>query len=133
MHLNLYIYNFYKCVLDGYNTTIFAYGQTGCGKSYTMQGTLVPLIQKGLTSHGIEHIFEAISVSENTKYLVLASYLEIYNEEVHDLLGLDVKQKLEVKENADTGVCVPGNRNRLSDCFFCVFNASITIAFLLIE
>ena len=53
-----------------------------------------------------DHIFETIQVSEGSKYLVHASYLEIYNEEVRDLLGKDIKQRLELKEHPEKGVYV---------------------------
>ena len=55
-----------------------------------------------------DHIFETITVSAGAKYLVLASYLEIYNEEIRDLLGKDVKAKLDLKEHPDRGVYVQG-------------------------
>ncbi|XP_075229690.1 osmotic avoidance abnormal protein 3-like [Lycorma delicatula] len=93
-------------VLEGYNSTVFAYGQTGCGKSFSMQGVQEPASQRGIIPRAFEHIFEAISLVENVKYLVLASFLEIYNEEIRDLLGNDNKKKLELKENADRGVYV---------------------------
>lgn len=73
-----------------------------------MQGIPQPLAQRGIIPRSFEHIFEAISVAEGTKYLVLASYLEIYNEEIRDLLGNDIKRKLELKEHADKGVYVQG-------------------------
>lgn len=69
--------------MEGYNATIFVYGQTGCGKSFTMEGTKrgnTP--QKGILSRAFDHIFEAISVTTGIKYLVLVSYLEIYNEQI---------------------------------------------------
>ena len=94
--------------MEGYNSTVFAYGQTGCGKSFTMQGVPQPAAQRGIIPRAFEHIFEAIAVAEDMKYLVLASYLEIYNEEIRDLLGLDVKRRLELKEHADKGVYVQG-------------------------
>ena len=53
-----------------------------------------------------DHIFETIQVSEGSKYLVHASYLEIYNEEVRDLLGKDIKHRLELKEHPEKGVYV---------------------------
>ncbi|PNF34169.1 Osmotic avoidance abnormal protein 3 [Cryptotermes secundus] len=71
-----------------------------------MQGVTNPTSQKGIIPRAFEHIFEAVSVAEGTKYLVLASYLEIYNEEIRDLLGPDVKRKLDLKEHADKGVYV---------------------------
>ncbi|XP_075047064.1 kinesin-like protein KIF17 [Mixophyes fleayi] len=93
-------------VTEGYNGTIFAYGQTGSGKSFSMQGISDPPAQRGIIPRAFEHIFENIQCAENTKFLVRASYLEIYNEEIRDLLGEDTKQKLELKEHPDKGVHV---------------------------
>uniref|UniRef100_A0AAZ1Y0Y6 Kinesin-like protein n=1 Tax=Oreochromis aureus TaxID=47969 RepID=A0AAZ1Y0Y6_OREAU len=84
----------------------FAYGQTGSGKSFTMQGVSEPATQKGVIPRAFEHIFENIQCAENTKFLVRASYLEIYNEEIRDLLGSDTKQRLELKEHPERGVYV---------------------------
>ncbi|XP_045404473.1 kinesin-like protein KIF17 isoform X2 [Lemur catta] len=95
-------------VTEGYNGTIFAYGQTGSGKSFTMQGLPEPPSQRGIIPRAFEHIFESVQCAENTKFLVRASYLEIYNEDVHDLLGADTKQKLELKEHPEKGVYVRG-------------------------
>lgn len=55
-----------------------------------------------------EHIFEAITTTEDTKFLVHVSYLEIYNEEIRDLLGNDCRKKLELKESPEKGVFVAG-------------------------
>ncbi|KAJ8360472.1 hypothetical protein SKAU_G00169970 [Synaphobranchus kaupii] len=93
-------------VTEGYNGTIFAYGQTGSGKSFTMQGVAEPPAQRGIIPRAFEHIFESIQCAENTKFLVRASYLEIYNEEIRDLLGTDTKHKLELKEHPERGVYV---------------------------
>ncbi|KAM3622487.1 uncharacterized protein V6R79_025698 [Siganus canaliculatus] len=93
-------------VTEGYNGTIFAYGQTGSGKSFTMQGVSEPVMQRGVIPRAFEHIFESIQCAENTKFLVRASYLEIYNEEIRDLLGSDTKQRLELKEHPERGVYV---------------------------
>ncbi|KAF5924683.1 hypothetical protein HPG69_004555 [Diceros bicornis minor] len=95
-------------VTEGYNGTIFAYGQTGSGKSFTMQGLPDPPSQRGIIPRAFEHIFESVQCAENTKFLVRASYLEIYNEDVRDLLGADTKQKLELKEHPEKGVYVKG-------------------------
>ncbi|XP_051531683.1 kinesin-like protein KIF17 [Myxocyprinus asiaticus] len=93
-------------VTEGYNGTIFAYGQTGSGKSFTMQGVLDPPAQRGIIPRAFEHIFETIQCAENTKFLVRASYLEIYKEEIRDLLGNDSKLKMELKEHPERGVYV---------------------------
>lgn len=95
-------------VTEGYNGTIFAYGQTGCGKSFTMQGITDPASQRGVIPRAFDHIFETVSVAESTKFLLHASYCEIYNEEIRDLLGKDAKQKLDLKEHPEKGVYVNG-------------------------
>lgn len=69
-------------VLEGYNGTVFAYGQTGCGKSYTMMGVEDPPENQGIIPRAFGHIFDHVSTNGSIKYLVRASYLEIYNEEV---------------------------------------------------
>ncbi|XP_035200363.1 kinesin-like protein KIF17 isoform X2 [Oxyura jamaicensis] len=73
-----------------------------------MQGVVEPSAEKGIIPRAFEHIFESIQCAENTKFLVRASYLEIYNEDIRDLLGADTKQKLELKEHPEKGVYVKG-------------------------
>ncbi|CAL1294920.1 unnamed protein product [Larinioides sclopetarius] len=94
-------------VLEGYNGTIFAYGQTGTGKTFTMEGNRDIAEQKGIIPNSFAHIFGHIAKAEGDKrFLVRATYLEIYNEEVRDLLGKDQSVCLEVKERPDIGVYV---------------------------
>ncbi|XP_010738232.2 kinesin-like protein KIF3C isoform X2 [Larimichthys crocea] len=96
-------------VLAGFNGTIFAYGQTGTGKTYTMQGAWMDPEKRGVIPNAFDHIFTHISRSQSDKqYLVRASYLEIYLEEVRDLL--DPKhgsaRALELRESPESGVYV---------------------------
>ncbi|CAM1320682.1 KIF3B (predicted), partial [Pycnogonum litorale] len=93
-------------VLNGFNGTIFAYGQTGTGKTYTMEGSKDDAENRGVIPNSFEHIFNHIARSQNQQFLVSASYLEIYQEEVRDLLAKDQNVRLELKERADTGVYV---------------------------
>merc|ERR1719187_844255 len=93
-------------VLDGFNGTIFAYGQTGTGKTYTMEGVKDDQSKRGVIPNSFEHIFSHIAKSENQQYLVRASYLEIYMEDVRDLLSKEQTKNLELKERPDTGVYV---------------------------
>jgi len=93
-------------VLDGFNGTIFAYGQTGTGKTYTMEGVKNDNEKRGVIPNSFEHIFSHIAKSENQQYLVRASYLEIYMEDVRDLLSKEQTKNLELKERPDTGVYV---------------------------
>nr|XP_033783417.1 kinesin-like protein KIF3A isoform X1 [Geotrypetes seraphini] len=94
-------------VLEGYNGTIFAYGQTGTGKTFTMEGVRVVPELRGIIPNSFAHVFGHIAKAEgDTRFLVRVSYLEIYNEEVRDLLGKDQTQRLEVKERPDVGVYI---------------------------
>lgn len=93
-------------VLMGFNGTIFAYGQTGTGKTYTMEGVFNHPECRGVIPNSFEHIFSHIARSHNQQYLVRASYLEIYQEEVRDLISKDQSKRLELKERPDTGIYV---------------------------
>lgn len=113
-------YSLVTNVLDGYNGTIFAYGQTGCGKTFTMEGVRGgPPELRGIIPGTFEQIFRAISINEdpNKQFLVRAAYLEIYNEEVRDLLGSSPKTPLDLKEDREVGVYVKGlSQNVVKDC-----------------
>lgn len=95
-----------ESVLQGFNGTIFAYGQTGTGKTHTMQGITNDPERRGVIPNSFQHIFTQISRTQNQKYLVRSSYLEIYQEEIRDLLCKNNNKKLELKENPDFGVYV---------------------------
>lgn len=96
-----------ESVLKGYNGTIFAYGQTGCGKTFTMSGNPCLSDQRGIIPNSFSHIFEAISLSDSSQmFLVRCSYLEIYNEEIRDLLDYDPSLKLELKETKEKEIFV---------------------------
>lgn len=71
-----------------------------------MEGRPDPPTLRGIIPNSFQHIFDYVSASQNQQYLVRASYLEIYNEEVRDLLSKERDVSLEVKENIDTGVYV---------------------------
>uniref|UniRef100_A0A7S3Z776 Kinesin motor domain-containing protein n=1 Tax=Lotharella globosa TaxID=91324 RepID=A0A7S3Z776_9EUKA len=97
-------------VIDGFNGTIFAYGQTGCGKSYSMMGVLDVEEQRGIIPKSFNQIFDTIAANtdKSKRYLVRGAFIEIYNEEVRDLLSKDFKQALAVKEHPEKGVFVQG-------------------------
>ena len=92
-------------VLQGYNGTIFAYGQTGTGKTFTINGVPKDPVLKGIMPRSFESIFKEIEMDPSKEFLVRASYLEIYNEEIRDLLFKNGQKKLELKDK-DTGVYV---------------------------
>jgi len=100
-------------VMQGYESTVFAYGQTGTGKTHTMEGNLQSQEHYGVIPRSIQYMFTLLANPQYTSRLVTVSYLEIYNEELSDLL-LDnysspnknsSKNKLEIMESKDGTVC----------------------------
>lgn len=97
-------------VLQGYNCTIFAYGQTGTGKTFTMEGERSPNDQyswqndpqAGIIPRAMHQLFEQLETMEEcAEFSVRVSFLEIYNEELFDLLGSgSVEQKLRLFEDS---------------------------------
>ncbi|XP_017599486.1 kinesin-like protein KIF1B isoform X1 [Corvus cornix cornix] len=85
---------------EGYNVCIFAYGQTGAGKSYTMMGKQEES-QAGIIPQLCEELFEKINDNSNEEmsYSVEVSYMEIYCERVRDLLNPKNKGNLRVREH----------------------------------
>ncbi|NXW37667.1 KIF19 protein, partial [Phaetusa simplex] len=92
-------------VISGHNATVFAYGPTGCGKTYTMLGTDG---EPGIYARTLGELFQAIEdASGDTKYEVSVSYLEIYNEMIRDLLNPSLGC-LQLREDAGGAVQVAG-------------------------
>lgn len=96
-------------ILNGYNGTVFAYGQTGAGKSYTMMGADIDDdVAKGIIPRIVEQIFASILASpSNIEYTVRVSYMEIYMERIRDLL-VPQNDNLPVHEEKNRGVYVKG-------------------------
>ncbi|KAF2099488.1 kinesin heavy chain subunit [Rhizodiscina lignyota] len=96
-------------ILNGYNGTVFAYGQTGAGKSYTMMGSDIDDTEgKGVIPRIVEQIFASILSSPgNIEYTVRVSYMEIYMERIKDLLAPQ-NDNLPVHEEKNRGVYVKG-------------------------
>lgn len=91
-------------VLNGYNATVFSYGATGAGKTYTMLGTEE---EPGIMFRTLHDLFIEISKRDDKMYQVSMSYLEIYNELIRDLLSPG-NGFLELREDAKGGVQVAG-------------------------
>ena len=90
-------------IFQGYNGTIFAYGQTGCGKTFTMMGIITDPQLRGVIPNAFDHIFGFIKTEgESKKFFLRCSFVEIYNEEVRDLLG-NKDKKLDIREDPKKG------------------------------
>ncbi|XP_040089407.1 kinesin-like protein KIF21A isoform X4 [Oryx dammah] len=116
---------------EGYNATVFAYGQTGAGKTYTMgTGFDVNIIEEeqGIISRAVKHLFKSIEEKKHTSiknglpppdFKVNAQFLELYNEEVLDLFDttrdIDAKTKksnIKIHEDSAGGIYTVGVTTR---------------------
>ncbi|KAL2000591.1 hypothetical protein VTN02DRAFT_2876 [Thermoascus thermophilus] len=96
-------------VMEGYHGTVFAYGMTGTGKTFSMQGTAT---SPGVIPLAITDIFSYIRETPHREFLLRVSYLEIYNEKIHDLLsapasngpGAPQQEEIKLREDSKRGV-----------------------------
>ena len=108
-----------ESVVNGLNGTIFAYGQTSSGKTYTMQGS--GTIEEGKDGDGgVVHmaardVFSQISDDPDRVFLLRVSFIEIYNEEVRDLLVSGNDKVLQIREDNTRGVFVDATENIVTD------------------
>jgi kinesin family protein 5 len=93
-------------VLKGYNGTIFAYGQTSSGKTFTMEGPDIYGPDRGVIPRIVENIFNFIMIAPETlEFTVRISFVEIYLERIRDLLT-DGGNNLQIHENNQRGVYI---------------------------
>ena len=139
-----------ESVLKGYNSTLFCYGQTASGKTYTMTGPLNRYNNnnfnsnnnennndnnRGIIQRASEEIFEYVDKhKENNKFIIRASYLQIYNENINDLLitknnnninnininnNINLNKSLNIREDKNKGIFVENlsewNVNNIND------------------
>ena len=142
-----------KNVVEGYNGTIYAYGQTGTGKTHTIQGTET---NEGILPRAFTSIFSQLKANKYPEYLVRVTYIEVYSEEIIDLLSKSdyLNSKLALKEKKGSGVYVEGlsstlvsspeelnqvlqignqKRNIYSTCMGAVSSRSILIFSIIVE
>lgn len=95
--------------MEGYHGTVFAYGMTGTGKTFSMQGTAS---SPGVIPLAITDIFSYIRETPHREFLLRVSYLEIYNEKIHDLLSISAsngagapqQEEIKLREDSKRGV-----------------------------
>ncbi|RSM12214.1 hypothetical protein CDV31_006420 [Fusarium ambrosium] len=90
-------------MLSGYNCTIFAYGQTGTGKTYTMSGDMTETLgllsdEAGIIPRVLQTLFNKLEL-EDAESTIKCSFIELYNEELRDLLSSDESAKLKIYDD----------------------------------
>ncbi|KAI6696909.1 hypothetical protein NL676_017028 [Syzygium grande] len=93
----------------GFNGTVFAYGQTNSGKTHTMRGSGR---EPGVIPLSVHDLFNSINKEVGREFLLRMSYMEIYNEEINDLLAPE-HRKLQIHENLERGIYVAGLREEI--------------------
>lgn len=88
----------------GFHGTIFAYGQSSSGKTFTMSGSAM---QPGIISLSVEEIFKQMKNTPDKEFLLRISYMEIYNEKVSDLLSTEDKP-IRIQEDTDRNIQLTG-------------------------
>jgi kinesin family protein 18/19 len=96
--------NLLESIIEGYNATVFAYGATGSGKTYTMLG--INENERGIMPRSVIDLFKMLNKRKNKEFRLSVSYVEIYNEEIRDLLGN--REELKLHEDPTKGVIIQG-------------------------
>jgi kinesin family protein C1 len=101
--------DFVQSALDGYQVCLFSYGQTGSGKTHTMQGSGNGAM-RGIIPRAVEQILQQAKAMKKQRweFTLSASFLEIYNEELKDLLSGNLQKKLAIKRDAEGKSYVDG-------------------------
>lgn len=99
--------------MEGYNATVFAYGQTASGKTFTMTGTNT---EPGVIPRSVDDVFQFIKKATTREFLLRVSYLEIYNEAIKDLLNPSNDSNLKIATDKMRGVCVSGLTEEVVTC-----------------
>ena len=90
-------------IIEGYNATVFAYGATGSGKTYTMLGTIK---KEGIMTRSITDLFKLLNSEKNKEFKMEVSYIEIYNEIIRDLLKEG--NVIDIHEDPNIGIILQG-------------------------
>ncbi|NXL54129.1 KIF27 protein, partial [Podilymbus podiceps] len=105
---------------EGYNATVFAYGQTGSGKTYTIGSGHIASVaedEKGIIPRAIQELFRHISENRNIDFHVKVSYIEVYKDELRDLLQLETSVKeLHIREDEKGNTVIVGAKEFQVEC-----------------
>ncbi|XP_033108904.1 kinesin-like protein KIF27 [Anneissia japonica] len=119
-------------LFEGYNATVFAYGQTGSGKTFTVGGGNYINItndEYGIIPRAVQHIFNKIKSNENVEHTITVSYIEIYKEELRDLLDRETSSKdMHIREDEHANTVIIGAKETpcgsMEDVMSCLASGS---------
>ena len=101
-----------KSVVTGFNGTVLCYGQTGAGKTFTMNGSTPNFKYRGLIPRAVTQVFQEIGAHYDQEITMKVSYLEIYNEQMYDLLSNEPRSEngsgISIQDDAKGEVHVRG-------------------------
>ena len=115
-------------MLCGYNGTIFAYGQTGTGKTYTMFGEVGDSYLQGIIPRTFDYVFNKINAEQlqnQSKYVISLAFVQLYLEVIYDLI--EPSNHPNIRETPETGVYIDGVKwirvSNVSECYELIINA----------
>ncbi|XP_071957109.1 kinesin-like protein KIF27 [Antedon mediterranea] len=119
-------------LFEGYNATIFAYGQTGSGKTFTVGGgnyINITTEEYGIIPRAVQQIFNKIKGNEDVEHAIKVSYIEIYKEELRDLLDRETSNKdMHIREDENGNTVIIGAKempcNSMEDVMSCLASGS---------
>ena len=91
--------------MRGYHGSVFTYGQTSSGKTFTMNGNTV---QPGIIQQSVFCCWDNIKSTPNREFLLRVSYLEIYNEQIKDLLNSGTQKDIKIQHDPKVGTVISG-------------------------
>lgn len=118
-----------KSIFEGYNATVFAYGQTGSGKTFTINGNIENSEEVGIIPRAVKTIFDLMKDQKDKQFTVKVSYLEIYKDDLKDLLDATSDKDIHIREDEAGNVTIHGaneiNCFTLDEVMHCFESGSI--------
>ncbi len=100
-----------KSVIAGYNCSLLCYGQTGAGKTFTLMGG-ADYRTRGCIPRSIKALYDEIQSQADKSFEVRVSFVEVYNEQIRDLLDLNSTEELVIQEDSKGAVTIRGAQQR---------------------
>eukprot|EP01038_Epipyxis_sp_PR26KG_P004439 gene4439-6278_t len=103
------VQNIVSSAMDGYHGSVFSYGQTSSGKTFTMNGNSQ---QIGIIPQAVRYCFDSVNYYPDREFLFRVSYMEVYNEQVKDLLGIE-PVPIKIQHDPKLGTVISGIKEQV--------------------